>query len=148
MQEFFAQEISYQQPYRDRLVTTLLNMIYLEIKKEVDCLLEANNMINIVSDKSNVITSPLERKSLKRKSRDNYHPELRFSQFDFHYNASSSLTSIAALGPSSYTLGSPSSTPLGWQGVYVQARKIFRLGIYLQIVHLSRYGVPSSSVTQ
>lgn len=53
MQEFFAKGIGYQPPCRDRLATALLDMIYLETKQEVDCLLEANNMINIVSDESN-----------------------------------------------------------------------------------------------
>ena len=53
MQKFFAQGIGYQPPCRDRLATTLLDMIYLETKEEVDRLLEANNMINIVSDESN-----------------------------------------------------------------------------------------------
>ena len=52
MQEFFAQGIGYQPPCRDRLATTLLD-IYLETKEEVDRLLEANNMIKIVSDESN-----------------------------------------------------------------------------------------------
>ena len=31
----------------------LLDIIYLKVKEEVDYLLEANNMINIVSDESN-----------------------------------------------------------------------------------------------
>lgn len=53
MQEFFAQGIGYQPPCRDRLAITLVDMIYLETKQEVDRLLEANNMINIVSDESN-----------------------------------------------------------------------------------------------
>lgn len=53
MQEFFAQEIGHQPHCRDRFATMLLDMVYLETKEEVDRLLEANNMINIVSDESN-----------------------------------------------------------------------------------------------
>lgn len=45
--------IGYQPHCRDRFATTLLDMVYLETKERIDRLLEANNMINTVSDESN-----------------------------------------------------------------------------------------------
>ena len=48
MKEVCTQEIDYQLSCTNYLATILLDMIYLKTKEEFDCLLEANNIINIV----------------------------------------------------------------------------------------------------
>lgn len=53
MEEFFTQGLGYKPPARNRLSITFFNDIYLETKLEVDNLLKANDMINIVLDESN-----------------------------------------------------------------------------------------------
>ena len=104
--------------------------------------------------KAIVITRPSERKPSKRKSRDNNHPELHLGQFDFPRNASSSLASVGASVPSHpthstpYALDSSSSTPQGWQSIYVQAGRTFRLGIYLRSSTCRGIKLLSSIVTQ
>lgn len=53
MKEFFTQGLRYKPLACNRLSTTLLDDIYLETKLQVDNLLKANDMINIVLDESN-----------------------------------------------------------------------------------------------
>lgn len=53
MEEFFMQGLGYKPLTCNQLSTTLLDDIYLETKLQVDNLLKANDMINIVLDESN-----------------------------------------------------------------------------------------------
>ena len=69
-----------------------------------------------------------ERKLSKRKACDDYYPKLYLGQFDFHFNVSSSLTSIDSQISSTYALRSSSPT----HSIYA---------ISICIIYLSRYKI-------
>ena len=88
---------------------------------------------------------------LKQRSRDKNHPELHPGQFDFHYNASSSLAPIWSLGypfwltySTSPYLTYSTSYSLRHRVGWISMRNV-PLCYYLQIVHLSEYKARSSS---